>query len=56
MCFQIYQYQYVNILILQFKFAGSVGYKAINLFQFNSIVNSAKKRRGPGQLPSLPIA
>ena len=51
----------MNILILLFKFAGNVGYKVINLFQFNSIVNSAKKRgapkaRGPGQLPSLPIA
>ena len=34
-------------MILQFKFAGNVGYKAINIFQFNSIVNSAKKRGAP---------
>ena len=51
----------MNILIPLFKFAGDVGYKVLNLFQFNSIVNSAKKRgapqsEGPGQLPSLPIA
>ena len=26
---------------------GNVGYKAINLFQFNSIVNNAKKPRAP---------
>ena len=30
-------YRYVNIMIFQFKFAGNVCYKAINLFQyFNS--------------------
>ena len=37
----------MNILIPLFKFAGDVGYKVLNLFQFNSIVNSAKKRGAP---------
>ena len=48
-------YRYVNILIVQFKFAGNVGDKAINLFQFNLIVNSAKKRGARGNCPVCPL-
>ena len=42
-------------LILQFKFAGNEGYKAVNLFQFNSIVDSSKKRGAPGNCPVCPL-
>ena len=45
----------MNILILLFKFAGNVGYTVINLFQFNSIVNSAKKHGARGNCPVCPL-